>query len=678
MDIMLALVGIAIISIIFLYASQIFRIPGIVAFLVIGMLVGPYGLRLITNEASIESFGEIGIILLLFTIGLEFSFDKLLKSWRTAIIGGLIQLCTTIIAVTIVAHFLGVPFNSAVVFGFIISLSSTAIVMKILQERREVDTIQGRTLLGILIFQDLAIIPMILILPLFMGTAGPDLASLPREIVKVFVILVMVILLARFVIPGLLYRVARQRSRELFFITIAGICIIVAWLTNQAGLSFTLGAFVAGLIIGESDYNIDALSHIIPFRDVFASVFFLSIGMLLNTRSILGDFSLVMLIILLVTLIIGIKILTGAFASAALGLPARTSILTGFALCQVGEFSFVLAKTGLDSGFIPTLVYQIFLASAIITMALTPLFMVAGPRMVDLYYRLVPARIAHESKILSGQDGQGSEFRDHIVIAGYGITGKSVARAAEITGIPYAVIELNPDIIRREKSARRPFFIFGDAVQEEVLEHAGIHHARALVVVVSEQEAIPRIVHKARRMAPSVYIIARTEHIRHAQYLLDLGADEVVSEEFEAAKEIFTRALRKYHLPEPEIGRTVKKLQAWGYTKFVKSGENSTTVPGMDTMLLSLRIHMLTVEPGSDAEGKRFGELALNERYGITDFGLRRDGGTIAQPGPEELLKAGDSLLIFTTDQIADELSGLFSVKSGTGGGRAQEGKRNG
>jgi CPA2 family monovalent cation:H+ antiporter-2 len=548
----------------------------------------------------------------------------------------------------------------SVIFGFIISLSSTAIIMKILQERREVDTFQGRTLFGILIFQDLAIIPMMLITPLFMGSSGPDMDALPFGVAKVAGILLIVIILSRWIIPGVLYRVARQRSRELFFITIAGICIVVAWLTNQAGLSFTLGAFVAGLIIGESDYNIDALSHIIPFRDVFAAVFFLSIGMLLNTDTILNSPDLILLTLLIVTLIIGIKILTGAFASAVLGMPARVSIITGFALCQVGEFSFVLAKTGLDSGFIPDMVYQIFLASAIITMAVTPVFMHVAPKAVEAYYRIAPGRAAHDTSPAPAGKDRSPMPADHIIIAGYGITGKSVARAAEITGIPYTVIELKPDIIQREKTARRPFFIFGDAVQEEVLEHAGIHHARALVVVVSEQEAIPRIVHKARHMAPSVYIIARTQHIRNAQYLLDLGADEVVSEEYEAAKEIFTRALRKYHLPESEIGKIVRRLQDWGYAKFIKNGDSISTVPAMDTVLESLRIHMVHVEPGSFADGKTIADLDLKTRYGITDCGLHRDNATNITPDETTRLQAGDALIVFASDKTVLEIAGLF------------------
>lgn len=660
MDFMLALAGIAIISILFLYLSQSFRIPSIVCFLVIGMLAGPYGLGLITDESSVQSIGEIGIMLLLFTIGLEFSFDRMMRSWRTVIIGGLVQLCTTIVAITFVTSALGVPFRAAAVFGFIISLSSTAIVMKILQERREVDTLQGRTLLGILIFQDLAIIPMILILPLFMGSSGTDLGGLPREVAKVAGILILIIVLARWVIPAVLYRVARKKSRELFFITVAGICIVIAWMTNQAGLSYTLGAFVAGLIIGESDYNIDALSHVIPFRDVFAAVFFLSIGMLLNTGSILSNTGFVLLILLIVLLIIGIKILTGAFAAAVLGMRARIAIITGFALCQVGEFSFVLAKIGLDSQFIPETVYQIFLASAIITMALTPFFMNSAPRVVDIFYRLFPGRVSRDGRSDPGQAGECRDISDHIIIAGYGITGKSVARAAEITGIPYTVIELNPDIIRREQSTRHPFFIFGDAVQEEILRYAGIGNARALVVVVSEQEAVPRIVHKARQMAPGISIIARTQHIRNAQYLLDLGADEVISEEYEAAKEIFTRALRKYQLPETEIEKIVDRLRNWGYSKFTRNGKNGNALPGMDTVLLSMRIHMLHIEPGSPAEERSIRELDLKRRYGITDVGLRRENATIVSPDPDTRLKAGDALIVFCSDRTAEEVAGLF------------------
>src|SRR5208337_607157 len=276
---------------------------------------------LITDQSLIGTIGEIGIVLLLFTIGLEFSFQSFLRSWRAVIIGGLVQVSTTAVAITLVSLAFQMPFNEALIFGFIVSLSSTAIVMKILQEKGEVDTIQGRTLLGVLIFQDLAIIPMMLVLPILAGNQDTlDLFTLPFQITKIALIILVIIVLGYWVIPRLLFKVAKERSRELFLFTIAGICVIIAWLTSEAGLSFTLGAFIGGLIIGESDYNIDALGHIIPFRDVFAAIFFLSIGMLLNTGTVFDNFGYVALIILL---IFCVKILTGAFSAAVLGMQTR-------------------------------------------------------------------------------------------------------------------------------------------------------------------------------------------------------------------------------------------------------------------------------------------------------------------------------------------------------------------
>lgn len=248
-----------------------------------------------------------------------------------------------------------------------------------------------------------------------------------------------------------------------------------------------------------------------------------------------------------------------------------------------------------------------------------------------------------------------------MIIAGYGATGKSVARAAEITGISYMVIELNPEIIRKEKTSRHPHFIFGDAAQREVLEHAGIFNARALVVVVSEQEAIPRIVHLARQLSPHIHIVARIRHIRHTQKLLDIGADEVVSEEFEAAREIFTRALRKYHLPEAEIQKIVSRLQKWGYARFIKNPENGNTTSSIDTLLHSLRVHTIIVEPGSFSEGKTIADLDIRNRFGITDFGFRHGEKTVFDPVDDQKITAGDAFIIFASDEKIEEIQRMIT-----------------
>lgn len=659
---MVAIVCVALIAIALLYLGNRFKMPSIVSFLVIGMLVGPFGFALITDQSVIDTIGEIGIVLLLFTIGLEFSFQTFLRSWRAVIIGGMVQVCTTIVAITAIMLAFQMPFNEALIFGFIVSLSSTAIVMKILQEKGEVDTLQGRTLLGILIFQDLAIIPMMLILPLLSGTsAGLDLSTLPYQVTKITLIILIIIVLAYWVIPRFLFRVAKERSRELFLFTIAGICLVIAWLTSEAGLSFTLGAFIAGLIIGESDYNIDALGHIIPFRDVFAAIFFLSIGMLLNTVTVLENFGYVALIILG---IFCVKILTGTFSAAILGMPTRVCVFCGLALAQIGEFSFVLAKSGLDAGLIQTAVYQLFLAGAIVTMAGTPFAMRASPRVVDLLYRLFPKRITRESLVPADNFSPDEGLSNHIIIAGYGITGKSVARAATLAGIPYMVIELNPEIIREERSQYRPYFIFGDAVQEEVLTHAGIRQAKTLIVAVSEEEAIPRIIHTARQLSPDVHILARTRHVRNAQHLLDLGADEVISEEFESALEIFTRALKRYQIPDEEVARIIERSKRIGTALFTRCTDPNQhqKIKNFETLFKATHVHTVRVEPGSAAEGKTIDEIGIKDKFGIREFGFRRGAMKFSEPAPTLRLEAGDTLVFFITDEKAGTIIPLFSA----------------
>ncbi len=660
MDMLTAGVGVLVLAAGLLYLGVRFRIPSIVIFLLIGVLVGPSVFGFISDESAISLFGDIGILLLLFTIGLEFSFQQLLKSWRTVIIGGIVQVCTTIIAITMVARVFAMPFSEALIFGFIVSLSSTAIVMKILQEKGEVDTLQGRTLLGLLIFQDLAIIPMMLISPMLVGSAGPDLAALPLGIAKVAAILLVVVVLARWVIPSFLFRVAKEKSRELSLVTLAVICLAITWLTNEAGLSFTLGAFIAGLIIGESDYNIDALGHIIPFRDVFAGIFFLSVGMLLNIGTVSGNLEYVTLI---VALIIGVKILTGTLSAAVLGMPDRVSIFCGLALCQIGEFTFVLAKYGLDASLIPNGVYQVFLAGAIITMALTPFFMSASPGVVDLLYRVVPNRGGRYGAGTMKPESTGEEMKDHMVIAGYGLTGKSVARAAKIAGIPYTVIELDPEIIRLERSAFRPHFIFGDAVKEEVLAHAGISRARTLVLAISEEDAIPRIIRTARQMAPDLYIIARTRRVRNADLLLKLGANEIVSEEFTAAIEIFSRALQKYRMPESEIGKIIARMKVLGAAMFVRDPEDGPPAPARKTFFSGLHVHTFEVEAGSFAEGKSEAVLELKARFGIPEIAIRSNGVSVTPLADARILKPGDVLIFFVPDKTAEEMAPLFSRK---------------
>ena len=649
MDVILAVVCLGILTIALLFLGQRFKVPSIVCFLVIGMLAGPYALSIVSDQSTIETIGEIGVILLLFTIGLEFSFERLLKAWRVVVIGGTFQVCTTIIAAALILHAInGVRWTEAVFFGFLVSLSSTAIVMKVLQDRGEVETVPGRTLLGILIFQDLAVIPMILLTPLLMGSSIST-ASLPVEILKVVAIFAILIASAHWVVPWIMYRAAQQKNREIFVFTIAGICFAVAWLTNAAGLSYSLGAFMAGLIIGESEFSIDAVSNIIPFRDIFAAIFFISIGMLLNTSVILSQPSIV---ISLLILILVAKVLTGSVASAILGMPARVSIFVGLALAQIGEFSFVLAKSGEESNLIGTGPYQFFLAAAIITMALTPFTMKAAQPMTDMMYRLFPHRIKRPDPEEDAAGPAPEELADHIIIAGYGMTGKSVARAAEILGIPYNAIDMDPDVVTREHAADRHHeVIFGDASHREILEYAGIERARALVVVISEQNVVPGIIHLAREMAPTIYIVVRTRHVNDARQLLDLGADEVIPEEFETSVRIFSRVLAKYTLPESDIDTLTKVVRGNGYRMFTRA---STPLPAgaldPERAFGDLHIHTLEVGSGAPVTGKSLRQLDLWNTCGVGILAIRRGTSSVTSPHPDLIVLPGDVLILYGSE----------------------------
>lgn len=646
MELILAVVCLGLLTIALLVAGQYFKIPGIVSFLIIGILAGPYALSIVTDQPTIETIGEIGVILLLFAIGLEFSFKTLLESWRVVIIGGALQVVTTIVSASALMFFLrGLHFTEAVFFGFLVSLSSTAIVMKVLQERGDVDTVPGRTLLGILIFQDLAIIPMILLTPLLIGSGGPSYDSVPLQLAKVVGILVILIVSARWVVPWFLFHVAKQKSHELFVFTVAAICFTVAWLTNAAGLSYSLGAFVAGLIIGESEFNIDAVSNILPFRDVFAAVFFISIGMLLDPSVILTRSEMVMT---LLAVILVVKTVTGTFTAAFLGMPVRVAVFVGLALAQIGEFSFVLAKSGLGSNLIGDGPYQVFLVSAIITMAATPFTMNAAPLITGLIYQVFPSR-----RPTAGKEEwttiRPATPRDHIIIAGYGVNGRSVARAAEIAGIPFIAIDMDPEVIHREPAAGRDTrILYGDASHEEILEHAGVRYARSIVIVVSEEDVVPRIVHLARELAPGIHIIVKTRHVSDVRHLLELGADEVIAEEFETSSRLFSRVLADRALPESETCELVRKIAGEKRRMFTRlPADFRSASRDLHETFGSLTIHTLTVANGSPVAGKSLRELDAATTSTIRVLAIRR--GNITTIIPDIRIQAMDLLIVDAT-----------------------------
>ncbi len=518
------------------------RIPPVVGLIITGVIAGPHGLGLSSEPDAVAKLAEIGIIFLLFTIGLEFSVESIRHVKRLFFVGGPMQVFFTAGAVFLLALAFGADPATAVLIGLIASLSSTAIVLKLLQDRAELVSAHGKGTMAILIFQDIAFVPMMLLIPLLAGGSG---ASIWRDVgilvVKAVVIWLVIGIAAPRLVPMILTHIARTQSNELFLLSIGVLCFAVAWLTSLAGLSLALGAFLAGLILSDSEHSHRTLENVLPFRDVFSSFFFVSMGMLLDFGYVATHLTWV-LGATLVVILLKAAITTGV--SLGMGLPYRISALTGLGLAQTGEFSLLLLMAGYHEGLVAEDGYQFILAACLFSMTAAPFLVSAGHRITDLAVRSpMPTRM-REGRYFVSADAD-ARMRDHIVIVGYGVIGAMVGHSARLCDIPYEAIELNFDMVRKQRDRGVPIF-YGDATQEASLIKANIRTARVLVVAIPDSLGTQRVVGLARRLNPLVEIVARTRYIRDMARLYALGANDIVSEEVEASIKIFSTVLEKY------------------------------------------------------------------------------------------------------------------------------------
>lgn len=533
-------------AVVVLWVCHRLKLPSIVGLLFTGIASGPHGLGLIENIADVETLSQVGIILLLFAIGLDFSLKKLLQYKRFFFLGGAIQVGLTVLFGYLIAKMLGRPNGESVFLGFLLAMSSTAIVLKALEIHDDTDSPQGSTCLGILIFQDIIAVPMILAIPTLSGVQQSFNSDFFISLFSGLGIIIITVVAALKITPVILYHIAMVRSRELFLLSILTICFAVAWLASFIGLSLAIGAFLAGLIISESEYRHEVLSNILPLQDIFASLFFVSIGMLLDLNFV---FQQPFLILLIATGIILMKSLLVAITTFCLNLPLRVIILSSIALSQIGEFSFVLVKTGMDYGLGTEYNFQLFLAVAILTMAVTPTLIDYSKPLANFILKWPwPEKwktgLSHEVHHV--------KYQNHILIIGYGIAGRNLAKASKAANLPYAIIEMNPITVKEEKLTGEPIH-FGDATHETVLNHLHIKHARAIAIVINDSEAVKRIVTVAHKLNPSAYLLVRTRYLKDVGSLRKLGAHEVIPEEFGTSIEIFVRVLKHYKIPQTEI-----------------------------------------------------------------------------------------------------------------------------
>jgi CPA2 family monovalent cation:H+ antiporter-2 len=628
------------------------RIPPIVGFLITGVVAGPHGLGLVQASERVEVLAEVGVVLLMFTIGLEFSFKSLVRIKKTVLLGGSTQVIITLGVGMLVAVLMGWKAQSSAFVGALVALSSTAIVLKLLQDRAQMETPHGQASLGILIFQDVSILPMMLAIPLLAGTQQNS--DSPAVLVGKFVALIVgLIVTAKWVLPKVFEQIVRTRSSQLFLVSVIAVCFAIATGASMAGLSLSLGAFLAGLVLSESEYSHQALGNVLPFRDVFTSLFFVSVGMLMDVRYLAEHPLLVASIGLGV--IVGKTLIAGG-ATLLLGLPMRTAVLVGLGLAQVGEFSFVLAKSGLGKGLIDQSGYQLFLAVSVLTMVTTPACMSLAPKVAAWVDRL-PL-----SPRLKGLPTTSDviPLQDHIIIVGFGPSGRHLARAARVSDIPYAVVEMNADTVRVERAKGEPI-TFGDASQEAVLEHVGLHHARILVVVISDAAAAGRAVEVARRLNPGIHIVTRTRFVSEVESLQTLGANEVIPEDLESSVEIFTRVLTHYLVPRDRIDQLAADIRAGGYEKLRSPSVSAETLQACKVPIPDVQVSACPVAEGSPLAGKTLAEVDLRNRLGATLLAIRRGEETISNPKGSTRIEAQDTLLVLTSVGRAGRVSRVCS-----------------
>ena len=590
---------IILLSVLVLYLCHRLHLPIIVGFLLTGVIAGPHGLGLVREIEAVQTLAEIGVILLMFTIGMEFSLRNLLRIRKAVLLGGSLQMVLTIFAGFAAARLFGYDLQRALFGGFLLSLSSTAIVMKTLQDRAEMESPHGNTALGILIFQDMAAIPMMLLVPLLAGSFHNAGVSPLMLLAKTIGILLLVPVVSKWLAPRIFFMIAKTKSRELFLLTTIAMFMTVAWLTYTAGLSLALGSFLAGLIISESDYSHQALGDIMPFRDVFTSFFFVSIGMLLDGGFLLR-YPLSLIVAALCILVV--KAIAAGIAAFFCGLPLRSAIVTGIALAQVGEFSFILSETGVPYGLVSGDTYQAFLAVSILTMMATPSLISVAPFFAHAVVKKPLPRGLKQGIAPKKQEAP-SRLENHLIIVGFGLNGRNLARAARIAGIPYMILEMNPSAVRSEKAKGEPIY-YGDATQQAILLHANIEQARSLTVVINDRAAARRITELARRLNRRIYILVRTRYVMEINDLIRLGANEVIPEEFETSVEIFSRVLAKYFVPRDDIEKLIAEVRSDGYEMFRSLSRNAQASCTMESCLPDMDIVSFRIEEDASIIGQ--------------------------------------------------------------------------
>ncbi|MEC7520404.1 MAG: cation:proton antiporter [Myxococcota bacterium] len=619
------------------------RLPPVSGLITAGVLLGPFGLGLIREREAIDVLSEVGVVFLLFTVGLEFSMTKLRAIWRLVFVGGSLQVALTLGAVAGFAIWqLDVPPRTAVVYGCVFALSSTAIVLRLLTDRRELDAPHGRVIVGALILQDLCVVPMVLVVPLLAAGGGPgELASsVGWALGKAALVVIAVMLVARFAVPRLLFAVDASRSRDLFLLAVLGVCIGTAWLTSQVGLSLALGAFLGGIVVADTEFGHRAMSDVLPLRDAFVSVFFVSLGMLLDVGAVMAAPWSVLGLFL--AFVLG-KGLIAFVVALLMRFPPRVAWLTGLGLAQFGEFGFVLLRIAEAHDAVAPDALSMLLSAGVLSMLVTPLLARMGPRFTAGETLLAPLERLLRLSTQPEDAPRPETLRDHVVIVGYGVSGRLLAEALEASSRPHVILELNAEVVRRTSGTGVPI-TYGDASSVEVLEHAHVERAAALVVTIADPTATPRIVAAARALSAELPILVRARYLEDVRHLYGANAAAAV-EEVEVGIELSMRVLRKLGLPRNVIEDRLNDARRRTMESDRSPLRGSPSLAHADPRG-HVRVDAIAIEPGAPSVGQTLIGLGMRKATGAIGVALVRAGEVVQDGLPEQPLMPHDILYV--------------------------------
>ncbi len=622
------------------YICAVAKQPTIGGYIVAGIAIGPHGLGLISNSDQITVLSEFGVALLLFALGVEVSLKQILTSEAKVVLAGVLQMVSTILTGWCLVQAAGLAPNlpSGFLFGSICALSSTAVVTKVLMERGEADALHGRILVPVLLVQDLSLVPLVSLVPV-LQKPGPDfLVVLALQLGKAAAMVAAVVWVALKIVPIVLQRVVHSNSRELFLLTVISLCLGIAIVSNQLGLSLALGAFLGGIIVSESPYGHQALADLVPLRDLFSTIFFVSVGMLLDPSFISQNYLGVLAFV--VVLILG-KAAIAMLSALAATRSVWSALLVGVGLAQVGEFSFILATLGYQTGIITSGMYNLFLAGAVVTLMFSPALMSATP---GLARKLAERRMLAFPESAEKTSGALIRMSGHLILCGFGRIGRNLGLVLKSHQIPFVVLEINAGIIEDLESGDVPY-IYGDALSRESLERANLREASCLVLTIPDPVAAITIIRFVRQANPDISIIARAHRTEDIEVFRAAGANAVVQPEFESSIEITRLALLSLNLSNPEIHKALSDIRLQRYTIFqpdIAEAELSHLIsfPTEELFGAWFRVGL------GEVNGKSIKDLGVRRRSGATVLAVRRGEEIVAHPGADFTLMQNDDVYV--------------------------------